>query len=244
MKKIIYFLISLFLVLSISCKKSTNDQFEEANKNIKERLLSKVVTTSSDEIVNDATYNFNYDGNNRISSISDGEENSFFTYDANTNKLTKISTSSDPLIMSDLYKSPYDLFEDGNVNTYDKNGNPQEVVVYQEDYLGRHILHGTITYDPNPNPFYYTIKAGGLIDVMDQIDFDFGTPTSPTLVKANKMLPLNNFKSMIFKNEQGETESEIHFNTTYDVDGYATYTTVTNLSKEGTTVDDIRYTYN
>jgi hypothetical protein len=243
MKYTNYFLIAILLIASSSCKKSLDDEFEEANGEVSEKLISRIVVSSNHDEDQNGTYLFNYDGDNRISSLSDGESNSFFTYDSN-DKLTKISSANDPIVMDDLYQTPYDLFEDGNVTAYDDNGNPEKVEVYEEDYYeGEYILYGTITYDPNPNPLYYTMKAGGIIDVLDRINFDIGTPTSPTLVKAKKMLPFNNFKSMIFRNVDGEIETDIQFKTYYDDDGYAELVTITSLNEDGTSVSTIQYFY-
>lgn len=235
---------TIIFFLFASCEKnSLEDGFDDANKNIKEKYLSRMAVNSNQKEIINSIYHFNYDGEGRISSISNEEGTSFFNYDTN-NKLTKITSTEEPVLIENLLSEPYKLYEDGKVISYDDNGNPKKVEFYEKGNIdGGRTLYGEISYERYPNPIFYTLKAGGIIDVLDEVNFDIGTTTSPALIKAKKMLPFNNFKSMIFKDIFGEIVSDIQYSTIYDDDNYATQTVQTAYSKEGYTTTTIRYFY-
>ena len=177
---------------------------------------------------------------NRVSSITDGNTNAFLNYDTSDN-LNSITGNNEIFDIDELYQSPYDAFESGEVLEYDKNANPIKIEVYEDGY-GSDVLIGNIIYDPNPNPFFYTLKAAGIIDVLDRIDLNFGI-TNPSIIKARLLLPYNNIRSMIFKNASGITQYEVHIDYNYDEDKYPISAIVNTLSQNESSTYTLIYKY-
>ena len=230
--------LSLSLIFS-GCSKSSEDEFNNANGPIAEKYISQFEIVSTD-VSENKTYVVNYDGENRVSSIIDGTEATLFNYNT-TNNLATVTSEGEVLDVNDLYQSPYDAFETGTVLEYDTKGNPKKIEVYEDGYNSE-LLVGDITYDPAPNPFFYTLKAARVIDVLDRVDLNFG-PQSPSLIKAKLLLPYNNIKSMIFKDIAGNTKYEVQIASTYDAENYPTRATVTAISTEETKSYLVKYFY-
>ena len=170
----------LVVLFSEGCKKSAQDEFNNANGITAEKYIQRVEIFSSISKEN-KSYTVNYDGSNRVSSITDGSQSSFFNFSSD-DVLMNVSDGKKPFIINDLYQSPYDAFETGDVLEYDLNGNPIRIQVYENGH-NSNLLIGEIIYDANPNPFFYTIKAAGLIDVIDHVDLNLNS-TSPNIIKA------------------------------------------------------------
>ncbi len=241
MKNLIYLL--LFPLLLISCSKSLDDGFEDANPDIKEKLLSRVEVISDDQDLN-GTNTFHYDSNNRLTSITNGEETQFFNY-YESGEIKSITGTSEVLDFSEPFESSYGAYEYGDVLEYDDKGNPSVVELQKKNFrIGRvnKVVIAHISYDSNPSPYYYTIKAAGLIDLMDKVNLDFGA-TPVELIKAKKLIPFNNFSLIIIKNLDGTTDSEVHFNNTYDDDKYLILSNVSILSERDTETNIFRYYY-
>lgn len=231
-------ILALFL---ISCEKSLDEGFENANKNVKKKYVKQLHVTYPNEPKYNKSYVINYGGENRITSVTDGEESHFFNYGTDGDLLS-ITGGEESFEMSHFYQAPYDVFEEGNVLEYDDKGNPKKIEVF----LGSNntsVAIGEILYDPNPNPFYYTLKAAGIIGVIDQVDLNIGTPTSPSIVKAKKMLPFNHYRSMIFFSSAGQIVMDIQFDTIYDEEGYVKQTTITSIGQEETQIYQLKYVY-
>jgi len=252
MKKIAILLTFLMVSTFISCNKSSiEDGFEGANSNVKEKLLEQVTYDGSNAYNSSYSYQLEYDGQNHLCCATFNSDRygnkdtqtSLLNYDSEGN-LSNITGSDTPIKMSDLYETPYDAYELGDVLEYDKKGNPTKVEAFANTNLNdtEEMLTAVISYDDKPNPFYYTLKAGGFIDVLDNIDLKFG-PESPDLVKAYKLLPFNNINGVTFKSSDGLVQAEILFDTTYDDDGYATNSTVTYVTQSGTNKSYIAYVY-
>lgn len=245
MKKYTILLPLIVALIFISCSKSSTieEDFDDANGEVVEKLLKQVRYDNTDPYEEDVTLQFGYDGQNRLSSVTDGDNTRFFNYDTD-GALTSVTGSDDPFEISDLYEAPYDAFEEGNVLEYDDNSNPSKIEIFEtSDYNDEEeMLIAEVSYDSKPNPFFYTLKAGGIVDVLNNIDLDFGR-TSPSIIKAYKLLPYNNVSSIILKNLSGQVQSETQFDTTYDEDGYASNTTVTFLDSDGSTTSYITYSY-
>jgi hypothetical protein len=227
-------------LLVLSCEtSSTEDEFNSANKNVKEKYIKRfqIVDYSGRRDSSYISYTFYYGSSNRVSSATDDEQNIFLNYDNSGNLVTIIrhketdytnyygdtkfaTNSNDTLIINDLMNSPYDAFKVGNVIEYDDNANPYKIEVYKNGYESE-IQIGEILYDSNPNPFFYTLKAAGIIDILDMVKLNFGNH-NPSITKAREILPYNNIKAMFFKNMSGFVESEVHFDYIYDEDNYPT----------------------
>lgn len=245
MKKYIYFLplIAAFVLSSCSKSSTLEEDFEDANGEVVEKLLKQVRYDNTDQYAEDVTLQFGYNGQSRLSSVSDSDNTRFFNYNTD-GALTSITGSDEPFEISELYQAPYDAFEEGDVLEYDDNSNPSKIEIFETSNYNdeEEMLIAEISYDSKPNPFFYTLKAGGIIDVLNSVDLDFGI-TSPSIIKAYKLLPLNNVSSIIIKNLTGQIQSEVHFDSTYDEDGYASNTTVTFLDSDGTSTSYITYSY-
>ena len=224
----------------MGCKKDSEDEFNDANGTVPEKLIKKVNIINKDDPTHNYTYTVNYDGENRVSSYTDGESSSFLNFDQNGN-LNSITDEYETINMSELYQAPYDAFESGDVIEYDNNGNPALIEVWKDGF-GSELLNGEIIYDPNPNPYFYTLKAAGIIEVLDRVDLNFGYNV-PSIVKARKLLFFNNPRAMIFKNTEGMTEYESQVTYEYDNDGYPIKAGIIAISLEGTSNYEVYYTY-
>ena len=228
------------VILLIGCSKDSEDEFNNANGTTVEKLIKTIEIIDEDYPNESVTYTFNYGSDNKLSSYTGDGTNTFFNYDQDGN-LNTITDPYETLNMSELYQAPYDVFETGDVLEYDNNGNPIKIEVWESGF-GSDLLNGEILYDPNPNPYFYTLKAAGLIDAFDIIDFNFGYNV-PEIVQARKILPLNNIRTMIFKNMSGVTVDEIQINYEYDSDGYPITADILEITLEETYNLKINYTY-
>ncbi len=241
-----------YLLLSIvatsifaSCSNdSVTEEFNNANGNTVEKFIERVEFTSAQDIEENETVTINYDTNNRVSSITDGYDTSFLVYEGDD--LSTISGDGDPLDIDELYQSPYDVFETGDVQEYDNNGNPIIISVFNEDdYTGEVTeIIATISYDSKPNPYFHTLNAAGIIDVMDGVRFNFSmTPQSTEIIRARALFPLNNISGMVFKNPEGEIVSELKIDYAYDAQDYPTSATFTTEQDNETNIYAATYHY-
>lgn len=241
MKKIfttIFTLLAVIMILS-GCQKSTEEGFNSANGDVAEKYLKRLEISSSVSSENVTIY-VNYDNQNRVSSVTDGTVSHFFTYNSN-NSLVSVTDEGETLNVSDLYQSPYDAFETGNVLDYDNKGNPVRIEWFEDGYYADPLV-GEITYDPNPNPFFYTLKAAKIIDVMDRVSLNFGGQ-GQSIIKARQLLPYNNINGIIFKDLSGNTKYEVHISYTYDADKYPVSAVANAQSTDDSRVYEAHYFY-
>ncbi len=229
-------LLVISLLFQFSCtEESVTDEFQDANGNVEEKLIRSVSYVSPEHPEDNITVNFSYNNDGSLNTVSDGTDTSIFLYE--DNELNTITGSNDNLTMEELYQSPYDAFEIGQVVSYDENGNPEIIEFFEEEYdsdFGDYITKvytAILDYDDAPNPFYYTTKAAGFIDVLDDVQLNFSlTPQSPEIVQARLLYPVNNLSQIIYKNEEGETIYSVNANFDYDEDNYPTSATITAVS--------------
>lgn len=219
-----------------SCsEESVSDEFQDANGDVKEKLIKTVTYVSPEHPEDNLIIRFSYNNDGTLNTVSNGEDTSIFLYE--NSELETITGSDDNLTIEEMYQSPYDAFEIGQVVSYDENGNPEEIQFFEEeydagsgDYISK-VYTATLTYDDAPNPFYYTMVAGGLIDVLDNVQLNFSlTPQSSEIVQARLLFPVNNLSQITYRNEEGETVYSINANYKYDTDNYPTSGTVTAVS--------------
>ncbi|OWY23411.1 hypothetical protein C7N43_03385 [Sphingobacteriales bacterium UPWRP_1] len=226
-----HFSLILYSVLSVSCRKSAEDEFNDANLNSKAKFLTRleVVSTRYEE---NLVIDISYDSNNRVTSFAvNSAENglSYYSlyYDSN-NSLNGAIRDGDFLDVDDLYQSPLNVFETGTVLEYDEKGNPSRIEInkYNYDLIYGGVfdsfdyLTGEITYENAPNPFFHTLNAAKFIDVLDMVNLNLGFQASPSIVKARQLLPLNNIKKMNFWNPEEDFHVEVNANYDYDTDNY------------------------
>jgi len=237
-KKILVISTILSVSLLFSCSKSSEDEFNDSNGDVTQKYIKhfQIIDNTNENI----SYTVNYGTGDKVSSITDGNTNTFLNYDE-SNNLNSIVDDNETFDIDELYQSPYDAFETGNVLEYDDKANPIKIEVYEDGY-GSDILIGNIIYDPNPNPFFYTLKAAGIIDVLDRVDLNFGY-SNPSIIKARLLLPYNNIRTMIFKDASGITKYEVQIEYNYDDDKYPISANVNTLSQNESSTYTLFYTY-
>ncbi|HAF77138.1 MAG TPA: hypothetical protein DCG42_07425 [Maribacter sp.] len=228
-------LFSSVAILNFSCDDSTSDEFEEVNGKVETKLISSIDVASVENSDDSSSIIFSYNSELQLNSIFDGTETTNFIYE--DGNLANVSGNVDNGNVEELYESPYDAFETGQVEQYDENGNPSVIkfIEYDYDYMTgeEEVVYYTaeISYDDKPNPFYKTAEAAGLIDVMDQIRLNFAAaPQAEEIVRAKALFPNNNPSQVLYKNEEGEIEYTINMSYTYDGD-YPTTATVSTVSE-------------
>ncbi|MBW1298209.1 hypothetical protein [Aquimarina litoralis] len=247
-------LLGLISILMTSCESdSVSDQFDDANGNTAKKLIERVEFNPAQIEEEDQVFTVNYDANDKVTSATSGVGSVVLVHD--DNELSTITGDGDPFSLSELYQDPYEAFETGEVLEYDTSGNPISVSVL-EDYYEYNQTTGqyeeiteeyiaTITYDATPNPYFYTFEAAGLIEVLDKVQLNFSMmPQSPEIVQARALFPLNNIKSITYKDEDGEIVGELKVDYVYDADNYPTSATMTVIDDEGSeSVYAITYNY-
>lgn len=244
------FLASVALALGTSCDKSSSEEFEDVNANTTEKFISSISLVSAQDTDENAKVELSYDSEKRLSSVTDGSGTSVFVYD--DKGLTDVTgdRNDDNLDMDELYKSPYDAFETGDVVAYDDNGNPSKILFFEEeyndgsdDYISKQ-YSAELTYEATHSVYFHTLKATGLIDVLDQVKLNFSMQLqAQEILKARTLLPNNNISKIIYKDEEGAVTFEIETFYTYDADNYPTQVTVTSKSSEETLVYKLNYEY-
>jgi hypothetical protein len=247
------------IVLLQGCKKTTEDEFKEANGDIKEKYLSSIEVIS-DEFEHTELIHIGYDNANRVIAIQYGNEVHDLIYD--DNNLSYLTIENELQDLENLYLAPHDIIistswsrsiRTGNVLEYDSKLNPSKVEIFSDK---RGYLYGTgyytistdtlmcdILYDPNPNPIFYTLKAAGFINVLDRVDLVFGVQ-SPKIIQARQLLPYNNIKSLTFRDKKGLPVTTIKINSTYDTDSYPDFSTILVLDQGFSQVHKVYYYYN
>ncbi|SFR57395.1 hypothetical protein [Maribacter stanieri] len=230
-------LLSSIAVINFSCEKSTSEEFEDVNGNVETKLITSIDVTSVEDPDESNNILFSYNGDLRLTSIFDGTETTNFTYE--DGNLSNVTGNGDNGNVEELYESPYDAFETGQIEEYDENGNPSvlQFIEYDYDYMTgeEEVVYYTaeISYDNKPNPFYKTAEAAGMIDVLDQIKLNFAAaPQAEEIVRAKALFPNNNPSQIVYKNAEGEIEYTINLSYTYDGD-YPTAATVSSVSADG-----------
>tara|TARA_R110002033_G_scaffold66981_3_gene117973 strand:+ start:20957 stop:21721 length:765 start_codon:yes stop_codon:yes gene_type:complete len=232
------YILCLFCVtiLAFSCTDdSVSNEFEEANGKVEKKLIQSITIASGQDSQEGGSLQFSYTTDGALNTISNGEDTSIFVYDGT--ELANVTGGGDNLNIDELYESPYDAFETGNVLLYDSNGNPKKIEFFEEEYdynsdtYSTQVYTAELNYDDAHNPFFYTLEAGGIIDVLDGVKLNFSlNPQVPEIVQARMLFPVNNLSQIIYKNEAGETMYTINVNYVYDTDNYATSGTVTAVS--------------
>jgi len=228
MKKLIYLFLTV-LIVACSSDDSATDEFNEANGNVQVKLIQSISIVSAQDSQENKNISFSYTSNGFLNTISDGIETSIFVYDDNDDLSNITGGGNDNLNIEELYESPYEAFETGEVILYDNNGNPKKIEFYEE--YDESIYTAEISYDNTHNPYFYTLKAGKIIEVMDDVQLNFSmNPQIPEIVQARLLFPVNNPSQIIYKNEEGEIINTINVNYSYDNENYPTSATVTAVS--------------
>ncbi|MFQ3238729.1 MAG: hypothetical protein ACI9NI_001018 [Olleya marilimosa] len=245
--------ITLLTVLAVfmSCSEdSATDEFNQANQNASVKLITNLSVVSAQDASENQSVTINYNGNNQVANITDGVETSFLVYD--NNNLTNVTGEGETLNVEELYQSPYDAFETGEVLQYDSNMNPVSIRFLEEEFdffnntMNVVEYYAEIEYDATPNPFFYTLEAAGIIDVLDNVDLNFSMDVqAPEIVQARLLLPTNNIKKITYKDEDLTPIYQIVANYVYDAQNYPSTGTVTStdLGDDSVSVYTTTFTY-
>lgn len=236
--------ITLLTVLAVfmSCSEdSATDEFNAANQNASVKLITNLSVVSAQDASDNQSVTINYNGNNQVANITDGVETSFLVYD--NDNLTNVTGEGETLNVEELYQSPYDAFETGEVLQYDSNMNPVSIRFLEEEFdffnntMNIVEYYAEIEYDATPNPFFYTLEAAGIIDVLDNVDLNFSMDVqAPEIVQARLLLPTNNIKKITYKDEDLTPIYQIVANYVYDAQNYPSTGTVTSTDLEDDSV--------
>lgn len=248
-------ILTLALVLCTACESdSTSDEFEDMNPDAVARLISQVAIVSAQNPADNTTITVNYDANNRVTSVTDGVETNVLAYE--NGDLANVSGPGETLTVQDLYDdSPYNVFEEGEVLNYDANNNPQTISIFETEYdWGTEMevtteYTATISYDDKPNPYFYTLQAAGVIEIMDNVELNFSSEMdAPELIQARLLFPSKNVSGLTITDEDGEVVVEVVGDYVYNSDNYPTSGTLTETTYDDGLVDEISvisvtYTY-
>ncbi|MEL0644241.1 MULTISPECIES: hypothetical protein [unclassified Olleya] len=236
--------ITLLTVLAVfmSCSEdSATEEFNQANQNASVKLITNLSVVSAQDASENQSVTINYNGNNQVANITDGVETSILVYD--NDNLTNVTGEGETLNVEELYESPYDAFETGEVLQYDSNMNPVSIRFLEEefDFVANTMsvveYFAEIEYDATPNPFFYTLEAAGIIDVLDNVDLNFSMDVqAPEIVQARLLLPTNNIKKITYKDEDLTPIYQIVANYVYDAQNYPSTGTVTSTDLEDDSV--------
>jgi hypothetical protein len=233
----VFILPFLFTGLITSCEKTATNEFEEANGQVHNKLIKNISVISVQDEDSNKNYALTYNKNNRLTTVSDGTETSVFIYQEE--KLANVAGQQDNLNIEELYESPYDAFETGEVEEYDANGNPHIILFFEEDYdyySGNSEVReyrAEVSYDDTHNPYFFTLEAAGLIEVLDGVRLNFHmSPQVSDIVKARVLFPVNNPSSITYSNEEGEIIHTINIDYDYDDQNYPVSATATSVSLE------------
>lgn len=248
-----FFLIIFSISILTSCnEESVSDDFEEVNGDVAVKLMESISVSDTEDSSENTTVTMYYTNDGKLNTISNGSETNVFVYD-NDNKLTRITSDGDNLNMEELYESPYDAFDTGEVVEYDDNNNPKKIEFLIEECIDDYwcdeyevkIYTAELSYDDAHNPFYHTFSAGGIIDVLDNVELNFGSSQSPEIVKVKDLFPMNNLSQIIYKNEEGEPLVSLNINFSYDDENYPTSATITavDIEESEQSVSSVIFTY-
>lgn len=242
MKNLNYlFLLSFCLLINTSCEKSVSQEFEEINGNVETKLVKSIAVTHAENPSENRNIIFTYDNDNRLSTFSDGINSNIFVYE--NGSLSNISGQQEVSNAEELYQSPYDAFETGEVTENDDNGNPRIIIFFEEEYNNSTNNYDIVeykaefSYDNKPNLYYYTLEAAGIIEVLDRVSFNFSPVLqSQDIVQARTLLPLNNITKIIYKDDKGDLIFSINIDYVYDEQNYPTSATITSSDQYSTSI--------
>lgn len=227
-----------FTACSDDDSQSTNNG---VNDGTPKKYIESVVFTSNDNSENNRNLSVTYDNDGKVTNVSVNEDTAVLSYEGEN--LTNITGGGDEIIMSDVMSTVYDGYEVGEVLNYDNDGNPVEIRLFERGWEGaiEASYVATVTYDNKPNPYYYTMEAAGVIDILDNVELNFSmTPQAEEIVLAKMLLPVNNPSKVVVRDEETqEVVSEITAIYQYNSNDYPTTVSITEVN-----ADNYVYTYN
>lgn len=246
--------LGLAILLITACGSSASEDFEGINGQVKKKRL-KTISAVDEQVGNEKmTAQFIYDSDNKLINVSATKavDAALINY-SNDGTIIKLANGSDPyesISIEELYKSPYELYETGEVIEYDSNKNPSKVLFKQNEYnyiTDKYTVENytaEMVYDDKPNLYFYTLESAGLIDVLDGVNINIGINTkAPELIKARALLPVNNLVRALYKDADDNIIGTLDIEYTYDVDGYPIKGNGNGISDSGSVNVEVTYSY-
>lgn len=231
--------LSVFAVAAIlfsSCgDDSTTDDFMDQNPDAVSRLITSINVVSSQDATENRTITISYDTDNRVTNVTEGNQSAILAYE--NDQLANVASDGDTFAIEELYESPYEAFETGEVINYNSDGNPVNIRTFETEYDWNTQTEVTteyraeVQYDDKPNPYFYTIQAAGGIDIMDNVELNFSAnPDAPEIVQARMLFPSKNIKKISYRDLDGNLLADVVVDFVYNTDNYPTSGTVTATS--------------
>jgi hypothetical protein len=241
MKNKLFTISLLMAVFMSSCTDSASDEFDDANENAEARYIKTITSSSPGDEPSTAT--INYDASGKVTNISDGDESSTFVYE--NNNLTSVTGEGDLFQISQLYQAPYEAYDVGQVLEYDAKGNPTKIRLFEENINGViEEFSASVTYDTAPNSLFHTLKAAGIIDVLDNIRLNLNMQNMPQqIVRAKVLLPVNNPTRVVIKDIRDAVVSTTVTNYTYNSFNYPTSAVATTTEQGNIETTNFTFTY-
>lgn len=231
----------LMAIFMSSCTDSASDEFDDTNGGAQAKYIKTITSNSTSDVP--STVTINYDASGKVTSVTDGTESSLFVYE--NNNLTNVTGDGDPLVISELYQAPYEAYEVGEVLVYDAKGNPTDIRLFQEDSWGdMEEFTAKVTYDTAPNSFFYTLKAAGIIAVLDNVELNLNMQNMPEeIILARVLLPVNNPTKVVIEDLQGNVVSTTLTSYNYNSANYPTSAIVVTTEDGDTETVNFTFTY-
>ncbi|SHI62908.1 hypothetical protein SAMN04487911_10410 [Arenibacter nanhaiticus] len=250
MKRIIY-LMTIFTIslLATSCEedaisyglKDDNGQ-EVGQKNI----LQAITISSVEDPQEDKSVVVSYFTDGPLGPITKKVIPSFLIY--KDDGIINVTGEGSSAIIEELYKTPSKVYETGEVLQYDAHGNPERIKFYEEEFdeqLNKDITKAytaEISYDKTHNPLFYTLQAGGIISILEDLKLNFNLSSKITeILRAKIPFPIHNPSQITYKDEDGETLHILRAKYVYDEESYPTSATITSTYFEGSESEQDTY---
>jgi hypothetical protein len=157
---------------------------------------------------------------------------------------------SESFNVEELYQSPYNVYETGEVLAYDSNKNPSKILFRYQiyDYTNNVYVIENYTaemfYDNKPNLYFSTLESAGVIDILDGVELDFGVNHQASeIIRARALLPVNNLVKAIYKDADNNIVGTLNIDYTYDADGYPIKGTAEGVKDNEAINAEVIYTY-
>lgn len=234
MKKIIFSALAALAFVGVSsCSSDDNSTptTTEPNKVIKNIEKIDVVVYEDGDKEEDKTFNLSYAADGKLTSIEyikrkkGGSifENSKgdIAYGSNK-KVEKITTPKEVILIKDLLVYQNSAYKYGKVLKYDNKKNPSEILAYNKE-IEEYVIK--ITYDDKPFFGFHTLRAAGVIDLLDGVELNLASPSVPAELKmAKELLPNNNPIAYTYTNKDGIVLDDLKITYSYDENNYPTKT--------------------
>jgi|GEM_PF-1653292 len=227
-----WFILGAFLFAS--CGEDSNDNTSGDVKDANVAYLQQVDLVMTDGDYSEqmsATLDYNVD--TKLEKVtykdSDGDLMSGEINYGAEGRLSSIDMDGNTFQLGEFFGIEYDLFKEGVTIEYDENKNPSKIVLEEEDEEWNeetkewedvtYKMFATIEYDEKPFFLYHTLKASGIIDMMESINL-LMTAVPSDMITLNSLLPLNNITNITIEDEKGYLIASADIDYVYNAKDY------------------------